>query len=129
MAQACLGRYLQAILPHDLSGTWRGGSGSAGRHLAPAWELGGGVRVRCQYGSARAVCEQMFCGVFAPAQLRREDMSISGWRLSGEQQTLTLRLLHVNPCLLKPCETTKHTALFGFQIDRKLYKHNTMLNF
>lgn len=46
MAQACLGRYLQAFLPHDLSGTWRGGSGSAGRHLAPAWELGGGVRGR-----------------------------------------------------------------------------------
>lgn len=71
MAPACLGRYLQAVAPRDLSGTRRGRSGGEGRHLAPAWELGSEVRVRCQYGSARAVWEQMFCGVFAPAQLRR----------------------------------------------------------
>lgn len=45
MAQACLGRRLQAILPRDLSWTRRGGSGDADRHLAPARELDGEVRV------------------------------------------------------------------------------------
>lgn len=97
VAQACLGRYLQAIPPPDLSGTRRRGSCSAGRHLAPAWELGGEVGILCQSGSIRASWEQMFCGVFAPVRLWREDVSISGCVLPGEQQILTLRLPHVNP--------------------------------
>lgn len=58
MAQACLGRYLQAILPHDLSWTPRGGSGSAGRHLAPAGELGGEVRA----AGARSVSVRLHQG-------------------------------------------------------------------
>lgn len=62
-----------------------------------AVKCGWRVRVRCQNGSIRAVCEQMFCGVFPPTRLRREDVSISVRRLSREQQTLTLRLPHVSP--------------------------------
>ncbi|KAG7500941.1 hypothetical protein JOB18_034952 [Solea senegalensis] len=44
-------------------GQRRGGSGCAGRHLVPTGELGGEVRVQCQCGCIRAVCEQMFCAL------------------------------------------------------------------
>lgn len=107
-------------------GTWRpfllmicpgGGGSSSGavRHLAPARELGGEKRasVWCQYDSIRAACEQMFGGLFTPEQLKRKDMSIM-WRetFRGEQQTLTLSLLHVNPCIPWPSETTQRCPIW-----------------
>lgn len=90
MAQACLGRYLQAILPPDLSWVSGGEEGAAVRAAIWPWagELGGKVCIQCQCGSIRAVCEQMFCAVFAPARLRREDVSISGWRFKAADTDL-----------------------------------------
>lgn len=82
-------------LPLDLFRTERsGGSRGAGSAIWPRLgNLGGVVQAggragrracgRCQHSSIRAVCEQMFCGALAPTGLRREDVSISGWRLSG----------------------------------------------
>lgn len=58
MAQPRLGRYLQAILPHDLSWMKREGSSGTACHLAPAGELGGEVWV----AGARSVSVRLHQG-------------------------------------------------------------------
>lgn len=71
------GPYLQApVAPPDLSGTRPSGP-------PPAGGIG---RRGAAFGVSAAVWEQMLCGVFGSGG---EDVSISGWRLSGQQQSRT----------------------------------------
>lgn len=109
----------------------RGEDGAAARAAIwpPAWELGGEVRVRCQYGSARAVWEQMFCGVFAPAQLRR-GRRVYQWLEAFRGATDSD--LRAAACQSPPAEALRgppNAAPFGILNRRKIaHKHNRMSN-
>lgn len=73
------GPYLQApVAPPDLSGTRPSGP--------PPPPVEGIGRRGATFGVSAAVWEQMLCGVFGSGG---EDVSVSGWRLSGEQQSRT----------------------------------------
>lgn len=95
----------------------RGEEGAAARRPA-IWPRPGNWVVRCgrrcQYGSIRAVCQQMFIGVFA---LQRGSGGKTCLSVAGGLQTLTLRLPHVNRRLLKPGETPSAAPVW-LQMDK-----------
>lgn len=74
------GPFLQVLVaPPDLSGTRPSGP-------SPPPLAGGIGRRGAAFGVSAAVWEQMLCGVFGSGG---EDVSVSGWRLSVEQQSRT----------------------------------------
>lgn len=95
----------------------RGEDGAAAR--AAIWPRPGNWAARCAFGVSTAPPGLFGNRCSAVCSLQHssggEDVSISGWRLSGEQQTLTSRLPHVNRRLPKPCEAPKRCAIWFFK--------------